>query len=300
MKPENRLLQRQLKRNNIDYDNLPDNVKNLLCSVEESYVHFEQDRQLIERTMDISSQELTDTNRLLNQQKAELELSNSELERFAYISAHDLKEPLRSISGFIQLISKREPNLSNQSREFIQYAIQGTKNMKEMLDDLMIYSTLNIYKKKDATEQDLNEIIQNVRLNLSDKIRKTNANIIHQKLPTIVAEKGLMIQLFQNMIDNSIKFRKKEAPEIHIISKMDMASKNYVFSIIDNGIGIEEKYKDKVFQLFQRLHNKEMYAGTGLGLAICKKIIESQSGRINIDSDYNEGLKIDFTLPAAA
>lgn len=299
MKPKSKLLLRQLRRNSIEYDDLSDDFKNFLKSVENSYTHFEQDRQLIERTMDMSSQELSDANKLLNKQKQELEDSNEELKRFAYISAHDLKEPLRSISGFIQLIERQEDNLSDQCKEFIKFAIKGTRNMKEMLDDLMKYSLLSAQRDVFLEKQNLNEILQNVCLNLSGKIQANQANIVYNTLPEVLAKKSQMTQLFQNLIDNSLKFRNKAIPRVRINVNSAKQSNFFQFSVIDNGIGIDRQYKEKVFQLFQRLHNKDKYAGTGLGLAICKKIVESHSGKIWIDPDYNQGLKIDFTLLAA-
>ncbi|MEM6726708.1 MAG: histidine kinase dimerization/phospho-acceptor domain-containing protein, partial [Bacteroidota bacterium] len=254
----NRLLKRQLKRSQVNFESLSPEVKRLLLSVSDSYDHHHKNLQLIERTMDISSLELNQANKELRKNQEELTRSNNELKRFAYITAHDLKEPLRTIASFIQLIHRREKNLQPESREFIQYVISGVQNMRSLLDDLMEYSMIEGGAIQYEHQQlSLEEILLQVRWNLNSKIQEFEADIQCTQLPKIKAEKTQMIQLFQNMIDNSIKFRSSEKPIIKILSQPANQAGFVTISVIDNGIGIPEEYQELVFQIFQRLHSKE-------------------------------------------
>lgn len=296
----NRLLRRQLRRYNIDIEDVPEDFENLLTDINNSYLHFEKERQLVEHTMDISSQEITTANKQLRLRKQMLEKYNDELKQFAYITAHDLKEPLRTIGSFIRLVERREVNISAESKEFIQLAIDGANRMKDLLDDLLKYTLIDSTNKKHIEELDLNRIVEIVCLNLRVKINENDAKIIYGDLPIVYGEKAQLILLMQNMIDNSIKFRKSEPPEIKIKAAENYKPDYTKISVIDNGIGIENSFQNKVFDIFETLHNMNTYQGTGIGLAICKKVVEKYSGEIWVDENYYNGLKLDFTLPLIA
>lgn len=226
-----------------------------------------------------------------------LRRSNEDLKQFAYVAAHDLREPLRSISGFIQLLERREGStMSSEGREFVQLAIRGVRQMEDTLNGLLTYSLI------DGTEPegepiDVNALIGEVRLNLSSRINSTGTLIHAVDLPPVKGDKLQIKRVFQNLIENAIKFRSEAAPEI-TIEATDPGSGFLSFSIADNGIGIEAAHRDKVFTIFERLHTREEFEGSGIGLAICKRIVERHGGTISIDADYENGLKVCFELPS--
>lgn len=231
----------------------------------------------------------------INQTMKKLEKSNKELEQFAYITSHDLREPLRMITSFLQLLKRRyHDKLDGDANEFINFAVEGAKRLDDMTNDLLLYSRLNS-KKRNIVNTNVENSLKIALLNLKVQIEETNAKITHDPLPTVEADEKLNIQLFQNLIGNSIKYRSSEPPKIHISAKME---KNlYVFSVSDNGIGIEPKHLEKIFTIFQRLHTHEEYEGTGIGLAISKKIVEEQGGRIWAESEPGKGTTFYFTIP---
>ncbi|MGA2677387.1 MAG: sensor histidine kinase [Methanobacterium sp.] len=224
-----------------------------------------------------------------------LKRSNSELEQFAYVASHDLQEPLRMISSFLQLLQMRySGQLDSDADEFINFAVEGAKRMQNLIQDLLAYSRVTT-KGNEFKDIKMEEALEQALVNLKMSIEENNANITHDPLPIITADYSQMIQLLQNLIGNSIKYRSDKIPEIHISAQEK--DNDWIFSVEDNGIGIDPQYSDQVFQIFKRLHTNEEYKGTGIGLAITKRIIERHSGRIWVESELGKGSKFYFTIP---
>ena len=223
-----------------------------------------------------------------------LQQSNAELEQFAYVASHDLQEPLRMVASYVQLIERRyKGKLDSDADEFIGYAVDGANRMRGLIDDLLTYSRVSrLGKPFEIT--DLESTLEIVLLNLKTSIAENEALVTHDKLPTVMADGGQLVQLFQNLIGNGIKFHGEEAPHVHISAQV--RDTDYLFSVRDNGIGIAPEYYDRLFKIFQRLHTREEYPGSGIGLAVCKRIVERHGGQIWIDSQVGKGSTIYFTL----
>ncbi|MCC5907713.1 MAG: GHKL domain-containing protein [Balneolaceae bacterium] len=240
--------------------------------------------------------ELNKSKKELEESLALLEEKSKELEQFAYAASHDLKEPLRMIQGFLNLLEKRyQGKLDERARKYIHFSVDGAKRLGTLIDDLLEYSRVgrihtNI-ENIDLNEM-LNELIKNEIAHSGDSTEIIQFN----SLPVINAVPVSINMLFRNLISNALKYQDgKKDPEIKITS---MEDQNYWdFAVIDNGIGIEKKFFDKIFMLFNRLHTKEEYPGTGMGLAICKKIVEEHGGKIWVESEVNKGSVFKFTLP---
>jgi signal transduction histidine kinase len=247
------------------------------------------------RAFDSMAEALQERDRELEAQTEELERSNEELEQFAYIASHDLQEPLRMISSYTQLLAKRyKDQLDGDANEFINYAVDGANRMQVLINDLLSYSRVGT-KGEEFSHVDLNSVLDAVKANLKGVIEETGAVIKYSKLPTVMADNSQMIQLFQNLIGNAVKFRREGVtPEIEITSKKE--GNLFRFVVKDNGIGIDKKYLDRIFVIFQRLHTKEEFPGTGIGLAICKKIVERHGGEISVESAEGKGSDFTFTL----
>lgn len=225
----------------------------------------------------------------------DLKRSNQELEQFAYVASHDLQEPLRMVSSYVQLIARRyKGKLDSDADEFINYAVDGVSRMKVLINDLLTFSRVGT-RAKELSLVDLKEVIEIALSNLQLAIEENNAVITHDELPQILADEGQMVQLFQNLIGNAIKFRSEEPPKIHIGVKRE--KEQWQFSVHDNGIGIDPQFAERIFIIFQRLHTREEYPGTGIGLSICRKIIERHGGHIWVESQPNRGATFYFTLP---
>ncbi len=225
----------------------------------------------------------------------ELERSNTDLAQFAYVASHDLQEPLRMVTSFVQLLQHRyQGKLDKDADEFIFYAVDGASQMQRLINDLLKYSRVGTHGKT-LEPTNCNIVITHAISNLSKTIKEADAVINIDHLPTISADYTQLVQLFQNLISNAIKYHGKKQPEILIraTSKGD----NWLFSVRDNGIGIDNDYIDKIFVIFQRLHNKSKYPGTGIGLSICKKIVERHGGRIWVESKPGQGSTFYFTIP---
>jgi PAS domain S-box-containing protein len=225
----------------------------------------------------------------------DLERSNKELEQFAYVTSHDLKEPLRMVSSFTQLLEKRyRGNLDQDADEFIEYIVDGVNRMHRLLDDLLEYSRITSGSKK-YVNVDLEEVLEECYNNLKVAIQESNAVIDSDPLPVVVANRTQMIQLFQNLISNAIKFRSEKTPIIHISAYNN--EDKHIFAVIDNGIGIDLKYQEQIFKVFQRLHSRSEYDGTGIGLSLTKKIVQHHNGNIWVKSELGKGSTFFFTLP---
>jgi PAS domain S-box-containing protein len=226
----------------------------------------------------------------------ELRRSNQELEQFAYITSHDLQEPLRQVRSFTQLLRERYGDkLEGKAAEYMQFVTEGTSRMLALVHDLLVYSRVGA---REARRQPvLCQVALNRALaNLETSIAESNARITYDELPCVVAEPTQMAQLFQNLVGNAIKFHRDSVPpEIQIGARRDGG--NWLFWVKDNGVGIDPQYHNKVFLIFQRLHGRRKYAGTGIGLAICKRIVEQHGGRIWLDSEEGQGATFYFTLP---
>ena len=225
---------------------------------------------------------------------AELKNSNQELEQFAYVASHDLQEPLRMISSYTQLLERRYGDkLDQDAKDFIEFAVDGANRMQKLINDLLEFSRVTT-RAKPSEEVDSYTILGRAITNLQQVIQETGTIVTNDDLPKIKADDSQLVRVFQNIIDNAIKFCSKESPRIHISAQED--ENECIFSIRDNGIGIDEQYKNRIFNIFQRLHTKEEYPGTGIGLAICKRIVQRHNGRIWFKSELGKGTTFYFTL----
>ncbi len=227
----------------------------------------------------------------------DLERSNAELEQFAYVASHDLQEPLRKVASFCQLLQRRYiGQLDARADQYIEFAVDGAKRMQALIDDLLAFSRVGRAERA-PTLVSCAKALSQARVNLTNEIKKSGAVIESTDLPPVRAEFTLLTSLFQNLISNAIKFRGERPPTVQISAAR--RDDDWLFSVADNGIGIEPEFADRIFVIFQRLHDRTQYAGTGIGLSMCRKIVEHYGGRIWLDTDYHEGAKFSFTLPVA-
>ena len=242
-----------------------------------------------------SGQQLSKLNADLQEQAKELADSNDELERFAYVASHDLQEPLRMVSSFLQLLEKKyKDNIDDTSSKYIHYAVDGADRMKQLIFDLLEYSRVTTSKDL-ITDVDMNEVIQDVLQIMEGPITALSCNIQLQPLPTLKAvRRSQMLQLLQNLISNALKYHGTSTCEIVI--EADEQENDWLFKVKDNGIGFDPRFADRVFVIFQRLHNRSEFAGTGIGLSICKKIVERHGGKIWAESEKGKGSTFYFTI----
>lgn len=227
----------------------------------------------------------------------ELARSNGDLEQFAYVASHDLQEPLRMVASYTQLLARRyKGKLDSDADEFISFAVDGATRMHQLIEDLLSYSRLTTMGKS-LTRTQVESAFETAVRNLQQSINDSNAVVQAGPLPEIIGDAGQLSLLFQNLIGNAIKYRSEGSPEIHVDSRLQ--GREWLFSVSDNGIGMEPQYFERIFQMFQRLHTRKDYPGTGIGLAICKKIVERHGGRIWVESRPGEGSTFFFTIPQA-
>jgi signal transduction histidine kinase len=242
------------------------------------------------------SRAVTKMVRMLNQQAGELKRSNGDLEQFAYIASHDLQEPLRMVSGFTGLLQRRYAGkLDADADEFIGFAVGGVNRMQALINDLLSYSRVG---REDVAAKpvDMQVVVDQALANLQTAIEERSALVSRGPLRTVLANHGMLVRVFQNLIGNALKFCKADRPIVRISAEQRGAE--WVFSVADNGIGIDPQYRDRIFLIFQRLHQQGQYPGTGIGLAVVKRIVERNGGRIWLESEPGKGTTFFFTLPA--
>jgi PAS domain S-box-containing protein len=245
--------------------------------------------------MDIDITERKKSEETLKLKLEELRRSNEELEQFAYVSSHDLQEPLRMISSYLQLLQRRyQGKLDEKADKYIFYAVDGAARMQNLINDLLEFSRVTT-KAREPEPTDSELVLVQVLSNLDLFIKQNKAAVSHDPLPEVMADNTQLAQIFQNLIFNGIKFHSGGTPKILISA--DRKENEWLFSVQDNGIGIDPQYSEKIFEVFKRLHKKEEYPGTGIGLAVCKKIVERHGGHIWVESELGKGSTFYFTLP---
>jgi PAS domain S-box-containing protein len=255
-----------------------------------------QHREHLEDQVATRTRELESKNLELQSTLVELQRSNQELAQFAYVASHDLKEPLRMVSSYMQLLERRyRDQLDQDARDFIDYAVEGANRMQSLINDLLAFSRAG----RDTPERawaSLDELLDQALDNLQTGLRESGAEIRRTPLPSLPVVRSAITQLFQNLISNAVKFRGSQPPRITIDA--EPLGEDWRFSVADNGIGIDPNHFGRLFILFRRLHGREQYPGTGIGLALCKKIVERHGGRIWVESRKGEGSTFHFTLPS--
>jgi PAS domain S-box-containing protein len=246
----------------------------------------------------IVARDVTERKRMeqrLDSTLADLQRSNAELEQFAYIASHDLQEPLRMITSYVQIIEEDYTGkLDADADEYIAFTVDGAKRMQTLIDDLLAYSRVGT-RGEPFMPTSMNRVLSEAIANLEVAIEESHAVVTHDQLPTVLGDESQLIQLFQNLLGNAIKFRGDDAPMIHV--GVEETKDGWVFSVRDNGIGIDIQYAERIFTVFQRLHARDDYPGTGIGLAVVKKIVERHGGRIWVESEPAQGSTFYFTLP---
>ncbi|MDI6760868.1 MAG: ATP-binding protein, partial [Candidatus Brocadiaceae bacterium] len=270
-------------------------------------IHRGDELGVLANSFDTMAQELsvltTDLERRVAERTAESEIrakelarSNTELQQFAYVASHDLQEPLRMVQGYTQLIARRyKGKLGEDADEFINYIVDGVGRMQGLINALLTYSRVGTHGGL-FEPTDCNILLKQALANLQVAIEESNADVTSTPLPVVKCDATQLVQLFQNLVGNALKFRTDRPPRVNISS--ERKGNEWVFSVKDNGIGIDPQHFDRIFLIFQRLHTKEQYAGSGIGLSICKKIVERHGGRIWVESVPEQGTTFYFTIPA--
>jgi len=231
----------------------------------------------------------------LAQRNAMLERSNQALEEFAYVASHDLQEPLRAISGFTTLLQQRYAGkFDAEADEFMEFIVDGTLRMKNLIDDVLQYSRVNTHGRP-FVAVDLNAVVRSAAQNLQAQLSASSAQIVFGKLPEVEGDPTQLTQLLQNLIGNAVKYNRSVPPRVEIVAEQNQ-ERDWVVSVKDNGIGIDPKYQERIFRIFARLHTRQEFAGTGIGLALCRRILDRHGGRIWVESVEGEGATFSFTL----
>lgn len=274
--------------------------------LDEGFVLSGRRRGSIIVVQDISDRK--QANEALARYAAELERSNQELEQFAYVASHDLQEPLRMVASYVQLLAKDYAGqLDADADEYIDFAVDGARRMQRLIDDLLAFSRVGT-RGQQFQPVDCSQVLQDVLYGLKLAIEESGAAVTYGRLPTVLADRGQLHQLLQNLLANALKFRTAAPPHIHVSATWHAGGDSaggpaadedpsWVFAVADNGIGLDPQYADRIFVIFQRLHSRAQYSGTGIGLAICKKIVERHGGRIWVESALGRGATFYFRLP---
>jgi signal transduction histidine kinase len=248
------------------------------------------------RAMEATSGRLARAREVIEERNLELERSNKELEQFAYIASHDLQEPLRIVAGYAELMSRRyRGKLDDDADEFIGYMVEGVRRMQALIDDLLQYSRVGT-RGREPEPTDVGGALAQALRNLGRTLKEAGARIEAARMPTVTADEGQLVQLFQNLIGNAVKFHGEEPPRVRV--EAQRRNGEWEFAVTDNGIGIEPDYGEQIFEIFQRLHGRDEFAGTGIGLAICRKIVDRHGGRIWVESTPGRGSTFRFTIPS--
>jgi PAS domain S-box-containing protein len=247
--------------------------------------------------IDISERKRSE--RELSRVNAELRRSNAELEQFTYVASHDLQEPLRMVTNYLQLLERRHGSkLDREALEFLNYAVEGATRMKTLIQDLLRLSRAG-RQAVNLAPVSADALMESVLSNLQVSIAESRAVITCDPLPQVIADEGLLAHVFQNLVANAIKFRARGvAPRIHVSAARKDGE--WIFAVRDNGIGIEPQHRERIFRIFERLHSADVYAGSGVGLAIAQRIVERHGGRIWLESNLGEGSTFFFSVPAQA
>lgn len=299
-----RNLQKQLKEQNVL---LQEEITSRLAvekTLQEKNLILQQEistRRAVEKAL--QEQNLVLQQEISNRQRAESALlksnqelarSNAELEQFAYVASHDLQAPLATIASYAQLLEKRyKDQLDSKASKFIDNIVHGCTRMQTLIDDLLEYSRVG-RSRKPFQLTDCNHAVEQALANLQGAIRETQAVVTYSELPAVMGDISQLVQLFQNLVGNSIKYRHDAPPVVHITACKQ--EKDWLFSVSDNGIGIATQHQARIFQIFQRLHTQKEYSGTGIGLAICQKIVERHGGYIWVESKPGQGSTFYFTV----
>jgi light-regulated signal transduction histidine kinase (bacteriophytochrome) len=281
-----------------------DDIANQLCRVVDGQFDFQVNVaagddtidklvMLVNLVLDVACRALD----MAEERNNRLKERNKDLEQFAYVASHDLQEPLRMVSSFLQLLERRfGTDLDPTAQEYIHYAVDGAQRMQGLIRDLLSYSRIGTHGRPlepTSSEEAFETAMQDLRV----AIEEADAHVTRDALPVVCGDRAQLAQLFQNLLSNAIKFRGKGPAEVHISA--EPAGTHWEFRVRDRGIGIAPEHAERIFQIFQRLHTRDDYEGTGIGLAICKKIVERHGGRIWVESEPGQGTTFHFTLPAA-
>ena len=262
----------------LTYVERPDDLTDLLCHV----------RRVCRMGED------ADFEAAVQQRTLELDKSNRELQDFAYVVAHDLRSPLLTVGGYCEVLREEcGEELDKNANEYMDHIVNGVERMGCLIDDLLSYAGLGRSSEPVATV-DINLVLKQTRANLDSEIQKSHATLKVGRMPTVIGKQTHLLQLFQNLVENAIKFRSEKPPVVDIVATE--VDGGFQFCVRDNGIGVAPQYFEKVFQVFQRLHNRREYSGTGIGLAVCKKIVEQHGGKIWLESELGKGTGLYFTL----
>ena len=278
----------------VDYIYVPV-VPEILRSKVAVFVELYRQRQELQRLNAQLDQRVRERTVELEATNKELVRSNAELQRFAYVASHDLQEPLRMVTSYLDLLTQRyQGRLDARADKYIDYAVDGARRMQTLIDDLLTFSRVDS-QARPLEPTDCEAVLNQVLANLRPTIQEKSAVVSHDPLPVVPADPTQLTQTFQNLIGNALKFC-EGPPRVHIGSQCD--GDEWVFSVRDNGIGIAPEYLERIFVLFQRLHTRSKYSGTGIGLAICKKVVERLGGRIWAESRPGQGSVFSFAVPA--